>query len=407
MINRRRLIAAVFAAAVASDAFAQGGPITKGLRVEPPPDYAFRIGPLMLSPNLQIKELGLDSNVFDKPTDEKRDFVFGLAPDFQMYAQVGAIRFVGATTTSFQFFKTHKSERGSSREYMGRVDLPFSRFKPYFGAALMELKSKPNREIDLRARRTEREVAAGIAFEVSPVTQIGVDVSRMDVKFAEDQPDFDGVNLATALNSRDERYAVGWIYAMTPLTKLTVSLGTGKETFLGRPDRTARRRTGQASLTFGSQAVLQGSVGGGFEAFDPVDPNVPTFRGIVLDGSIRTKLLDMATLAIAANRRVEHSYRIEDAYYIMTNVDVTYTQRIFGPIDAQVRGFREWQRYADLGVEGRDPAINTYHIGIGYNKSDSTRFGINYEYAERRDADRPDRRYTRRRFFGNYTYELR
>jgi hypothetical protein len=54
---------------------------------------------------------------------------------------------------------------------------------------------------------------------------------------------------------------------------------------------------------------------------------------------------------------------------------------------------------------GLKPNVDRVGLGVGYNLRDRSRIGLNFEYAQRLDEVRPDRKYDRRRVFGTYTLE--
>ena len=99
-------------------------------------------------------------------------------------------------------------------------------------------------------------------------------------------------------------------------------------------------------------------------------------------------------------RRNEFSFDVEEAYYIENGISLSYTHRLFGDVDAQVRGSRS--RF-DYGYTETSPArqdtLDIVGGRVGYNLRNRTRISVNYEYRERRSPQLLERNYDRRRAF--------
>ena len=389
--------------------FAQSGPMTGSLPEVEPADYDFRLGPFLFSPNVSITEAGVDTNVFDEPVSPKRDYMLTLTPDMQIYARTGLLLFSGVTSNDFTYYHEYQSERSISRNYRGRLEFLLSRVRPWIAGAHVQKRTRPNDEIDLRARRAEIELSGGVGFEISPLARFFVMGSRLRTRFDDNQI-FRATDLAQTLNRREEAFAGGVRIQATPFTIVTLSGGISRDRFDQTGSRNAETRGATVEVEFSPEAIVRGRAELSFDDFKPDNPSIPSYRGITGAAALTYTVLDRATVTGEFSRGVQYSFETSESYFIDTGADVTWTQKLFGPWDVLGRYSRQWLDYAEVGVaavSGSNPAVNAYQVGVGYNLQDNSRLGFNYEYAERVSDARPDRRFNRRRFFGSYTYGFR
>jgi hypothetical protein len=397
------LVCAVLVAGSPAAALAQG-PLTGGLPEGEPPVSAYRIGPVYLTPNFAIREIGTDDNVFDDPDNPQQDFMVVLAPDLAAYLRSGLIQVVFTSATDFTYYNKFKSERSIARQLRGRTDFLLSRFRPSIAGAIVDSRSRPNQEIDLRARRSEREISGSVAFEVSPLARAYVGASRVEVEFSEGE-EFRGVALDRALNRRNESLQAGVRLALTPFTTLVVEGQSGKDSFEFTPTRNSDTKSGNAILTFGSEAIIVGTVRLGIRDFQTADPTLADFRGVTGAAGLTYTAFWRGRLSGLFERDVQYSFEEDEGYFVSTGGEITYNQRITGPFDLQVRWGRSGLSYADrVTGEGRHDTTNTYAAGVGYNRDSGARIGLTYEQSGRDSLERPDRRYTRRKIFATLTY---
>ena len=384
-------------------AAAQSGPLTDTLREQEPLDYAFRLGSFLFSPTVSITELGIDSNVFDEPENPKQDFTVAMRPDLVIYANLGLLRFTGSAASEFTYFHDYKSERSVARQYRGRLEGNFSLMRPFVAAAINHTHTRPNDEIDLRAQRDETEMTVGVAAAVSPIARIFVMGSRLGTEY-DDHEVFRDVGLASSLNREEDVLSAGLRLQATPFTTVTFSGGYSEEHFDVASGRDATTRGAKIDVEFSPDAVLRGKASLAFEDFRPEDPDEPTFRGLVGQVGLSYSLFERATFGVDFNRLVQYSYEEAESHFVDTALGATWTHRLVGPWDTQVRYMRHWLDYA---LNTIDPYVDEYQVGVGYNLRDTSRIGVNLEYAERFADERPDRRYDRRRVFASYTYGFR
>jgi hypothetical protein len=387
----------------ATPALAQG-PLTGVLPENDPESYGFRIGPLEFTPSLVIREIGIDTNVFDQPVNPKRDFVAAFIPNIDGFARMGPVRVVLQSAAELTYFHTFESERSIAKQVRARADLEVLRIRPWVAGAFVQTRQRPNREIDFRVQREETEMAAGAIFEISPTGRLFVGVTRFEPRYLAGGPVFQGVDLSELTRQQDSINA-GIRLELTPFTTLTVLGMTQDERFPEAPTRNAKSRMASAEVTISSEAIIRGRAQIGFRDFDPVDPTVDTYKGIYSNVSIGFTLFSSSAFTVNVVRDVQHSFEELEAYFIATVGEVVYTQLLAGPYDVQVRGSYGTMGYGNrLGLADRSDSIRTFGVGVGYNLEDRSRIGITYEYSDRLSTERFDRRFDRRRLFASWTY---
>jgi hypothetical protein len=325
-----------------------------------------------------------------------------MRPDVDAFANLGLLQFTGAAASEFTYFKDYASERSVARQYRGRLEGTFSLIRPFVAGAFNHIHTRPNEEIDARASREETEMTVGLAAAVSPIARLFVMGSRLATDY-DDSETFQDIALAEALNRHEDTISAGLRVQVTPFTTITIAGGYAQHTF-DFSARNATSRGGKIDVEFSPEAVIRGKLSLGFDDFRPDDPARPPYRGLIGQAGLTYSVLERATLAVGFNRLIQYSYDESESHFVQTAADVTWTQRVAGPYDAQVRLSREWLDYA---VSSFHPVVGGYQIGVGYNLRDTSRISVNFEYAERAAEDRPERQYDRRRIFTSYTYGFR
>lgn len=382
-------------------AHAQGA-ITGGLPEVPPVNVAFRLGPLDFWPILNVKDLGVDTNVFDEAVDPKEDWAVTFSPDLVLWADTGYLQFSGRSSADFVYYQKYKSERSISRQLRGRLMGRFSLLRPWVAAGLVETAARPTPEIDLRAKRRETELSAGLGFELSPISRVYGAVTRQEFRFDEGEV-FRGVDLRDALDRVNEMISGGVRMRLTPFTTMSVKAQIERNLFDRAPIRNDESRSALVDLEFGSDAVITGRTSVGFQDFRPDDPETPGYRGLVASAGL-TARFRMARFGIEIDRRVQYSFETDQNYYLQSGGEVSYTQRLIGPWDVQGRVGLVGLGYTsrESGQADRTDTLRTYGAGVGYNLRDRSRIAVNFEHVVRLSA-RPDGDFRRRRIYGSFT----
>ena len=372
---------------------------------EEPPEVSFyRFGPVLVNPKLSVPLVGRDSNAFNETTEPREDFVIKLVPEVDFFSDVGLLRVSVRSGSTFTYFHRYDSERSIAEQVRGRVTARLSRFRPWVGGASVRSNERTT-EIDERAKRTEREVAGGVQFEVSPLAALLVSANRLHVRFAEAER-FRDTPLAGALDRTTDTVSAALRFQATPFTSFTFRGYTSRDAFAFDPARDSTARGGDVEVNFAPEAIVRGRAAVGFRQQDSDDPTVETFRGLTGRGGITTTFLWRAILGVEYLRDLQYSFDRREGYYVENGANVVYTQRVGGPFDVQARFSRSALNYdaSELGTP-RTEVLWTYQGGIGYSLESGSRFGINYEQSDR-EGGLVERQFSRRRVYGSFTYEF-
>ena len=401
---RRTALMLVGMVALATGAGAQSavgaGPLTSTLAETEPTAGVLSMGLVKLAPGLVIREIGWDSNVFDETEAEgpKDDFVLAAMPDVAMFSRLRFFKLSAYAGSELNYYRQYQSEQSIGHAVRGRVDLLLSRVRPFVGGGQTKTRTRPNGEITARANRKEEELSGGIAFELGAHSSVYGTTIRTKSSFRDAFEE--NVDLGRSLTREGVEYSGGIRTDLTPLAALTVTAGVREDTFRFLPLRNADSRIASATLKIDAAAVVTGSVMVGFNDFKAVDPKVKPFRGLTGSAVLAYSLLEVGRLALIATRRQEYSFDAAEAYYLENAISLVYNHRLFGAVDAQVRGSRAVYDYGFYeATPPHTDTLDTVEGGVGYNLRNRTRVSLNYEYARRRSPALADRNYNRRRAF--------
>ena len=84
---------------------------------------------------------------------------------------------------------------------------------------------------------------------------------------------------------------------------------------------------------------------------------------------------------------------------------LSYTHRLFGEVDFQLRGYKSWLNYGySEATPARQDTVAGAAAGFGYNLKNRTRISLNYEVSERRSPAFPGRNFERTRVYLSWAY---
>lgn len=387
-----------------------GLPGAAGAQTYPaPPDPAenarVRMGPVSIRPTLIIRDVGVDSNVFNESGIPQQDFSATAGAKVDMGMRLNRMLATYTSTYEYMYFQKFKSERGSNRGSEGRVDFLLGRLRPHAFASLLDSHERPNTEIDARAHRRQSGYGAGVGVLLFAHTSLTAGYRRSAATYSDDEF-FDGVRLADALNTDTETVTGGLEFELTPLTSLSFNVERSEDRFKRTPSRDAETLRYGATVTFHPGALISGRAQLAYRDFQPRSTEIPEMSGLAAAVALSYAFRDQTRLAVTFDHDIRYSFADLTPYYLSTAGRLTVTQRVFGPLDVQVVGGADRLAYeprADASDAARGDTLRTLGGGIGYRLGDNSRLGLNIEHTER-SSPVEERRYTRRRIFGSLTY---
>lgn len=376
-------------------------------------------GSVTLRPRLEIREVGMDSNIFNDAGEPRRDFTATITPRLDADFEPPWARARYSTFVDFVYFHDFPDERSLNRGTEGRFELVLDRFRPYVGGSIVDTRDRLNAELDVRAHRRESMVTAGVTLGLTPRTTLILDVRRGSLAFDDDET-FRGVRLADTLNFDNRIYEGGLRFSLTSLTTLQIMVSEQRDRFDVAASRHSRTFRITPSLEFDPSALVSGRLAVGYGRFEPDDPALEPYRGLTMNGSLAYTVAS-TKLETVVDRDVRYSYEALRPYYLTTGVRLTLTQVVAGPFDVQGIAGRQRLAYRTLdpsaspgpgsgqgptsGLEqdDRTDTVVTWGGGVGYRLGDTARLGFTVEQTARRSAA-ADRTFERRRMYGSLTY---
>jgi hypothetical protein len=375
---------------------------------EPPVDPPLQVGPLVLAPVISLRNLGHDSNVFNRSEDvnPQGDYTATLSPSVQAWLQLARVRLLARTQFDFYYFKELAELRGVDGDSLARVELLLNRLTPYFEGSITNTRHRQNLEIDAIARRRNDGGRAGADLRLTDKISAGVYALRSRLEY-EPNSLYMGTDLGRELNHRSagEGAAVRW--ALTPFTTISFQTERQRDRFesTGTNDSDIVRMA--PTVEFKPLALVSGRATIGVQRRRFLAGGQPDFKGTFVFADLGYTLLGRTRFSVTARRNLEYSYLVGQQDYLVTEIGVSVIQRLGESWD--VGGFLSRGHLTYLATSNNPAAvpippetIPSYGADVGYNVG-RTRVGFHLEHRER-DATSLDRGYKRLRMGSTLTY---
>jgi Putative beta-barrel porin 2 len=290
----------------------------------------------------------------------------------------------------------------------GRYELTSPGFRPFVEVGFASRGERVGFEIDTRAHHTQSTMIAGADVDITPMTALSAWVGRSATAYDENQ-EYVSFMLADQLNHSRDTAAAGARFRVTPLTTVLMAAEFERDRFEIAPLRNADSFRVGPAIALDTGAALTGNAKGGFRAFTPSYPDVPSYRGFVGNARLHYALPDVIKVDLEANRDLSYSYDPIQPYYMESGARLTAVQRIFGPLEligiAERREIRN-QRIGGRAFDGRRELTTSLGGGFGIQFQNRTRFTFTYEHTRRTSTEPVGRDYERTRVLGSISYGL-
>jgi hypothetical protein len=255
-----RLLAAVGAAAlvcfVPSAALGQG---TEGgaERIDEVRKSArAHVGPFYATPGVLLKELGVDSNVFNASGEQVSDFTFTLTPKLDVWVPVARRALVQATTASdLVWYAKYDTERSVDPLLAVRGDVFLHRITLFAENQYLNSRQRMNYEIDVRSRHVRNDTAAGVDVQITPKFSVEAAVRRDTIRFDSDAV-FDGTSLQRTLNQNTTGFSLTARERITPLTTIALRYDRLRDEFPFSPERDSASYRVMPGVEFKPRALV-------------------------------------------------------------------------------------------------------------------------------------------------------
>jgi len=378
-LNTLALLAVLFVSS--SDARAQSQ--------EPDPwaQARWRFGPFAVTPKVELKNLGWDTNVFNSPQDPKSDFTTTVGAPIDWWFRAGRARLHVVDYFEGVFYATHSNQGGFNQRHDVTLLMPVNRFRPYVGGYYLNTNDRPGYGIDARVRHTEVNVSGGAVVRLTARTNVDVSIQQTTSRYQDEN--FAGSPFSTTLDGTTQKYGARASHRITPLTTLTLLADGVRERYLESPARDNDGFRILPGVEFDPYALVKGKALVGYRKLDTLAPGMPDFSGLVADIELSYVFRAMTRLAVGLSRDIYFSYEVVEPFYIQPGVTLSLTQQVRGPWDIQARGgwyhldYQRVESAEDFALPARVDRFNTWGGGIGYRIGKNVRVGLNLDYSRR------------------------
>ena len=363
------------------------------------------LGPLGLTPKIALRNIGVDTNVFNASDRPERDVTATLAPGIDAWLRVGRLQFSSETTAEWNYFQKATNERSVNLGEQLRVDLDLFRLVPFVTGRYVRTRQRPSLEIDERVQQLRSGAGAGLLVRAGARLELEALVEEERLDFG--QTRFGSAALAGALNRTRQEGALTMRYEVTPLTTFVVRAATRYDRF-----ETARVRNSDSvslvpGFTFAPSALFSGTAALGFRRFTTRDALAPDYSGLVADVDLKYVARDMTRFVVAIGRDVEYSFEPAEPFFVSTTRRLEVTQLLGYSWDVVGRASLDSLDYKHLAGDptavSRRDRLTAYGAGIGRRLGEALRIGVDVDFA-RRTSELRTRTYDGMRVGGSVTY---
>jgi putative beta-barrel porin BBP2 len=310
---------------------------------QPRPFGQLHVGGLRATPVFTLRDVGIDTNVFDTPTDAKADFTTTFAPGARVELDMGRIRIQTDGTLRLVYYATYEEARAvnPAANALGEIRLG-KRIRVFGGGAYDDTQTRTGPDVAARVPRITRSAFAGVSYAISKKTAVDVGASQGSVAYA-DGARYLGVNVRDTLNRRTDEVAVRMRHVLTPLTAvgLTVTSGSIRYPYFAEKDHDHRSLV--LSTTFQRRALVSGTADLGWEKARPYSPVVPPYSGMVANLTLFHTFRESTQLGILFARNAGTSYDPTSPYAIENRYGLTVRRHVVRRIEALATA-QWWQR---------------------------------------------------------------
>lgn len=373
---------------------------------EPWRDARLRIGPLFFNPNFQIRDLGLDQNVFnDVPGAERRDLTGTLSMTSQAGLQIRRLLVTAVQNNSYIWFRTYTSERSVDGALRVIGELRLGALRPW---AAIERSKSHSRSIEVDARAGREAPAWEVGSDIQFGWRLGATgvYRKRSLRYAEGEQ-FDAIELGGVLDHKAEEFRG---YGRLQLTDFTSAIG-GVD-YARKRFRTALERDSDdvyyyAGLESSAESRLGLNLKIGWAEQRHKDPTVQGFSGVIGSASTAFVVADVMQLRFSGDRRLGLSYLEQYPYYVEEGGEARTTIRFMPQFDLRFDAQLRWLSYRNTVTGVEDPRQDKSLVlggefGYFLGGTSGTRVGIRYEYAER-TSPVALKNYKRSRFYSQFS----
>jgi putative beta-barrel porin BBP2 len=372
------------------------------------------VGPFYVTPVLQLKELGIDSNVFNAAGDQQSDFMANVSPKVDLWLPAARrALFTATVATDLVWYAKYGSERSIDPQFTVRAEGYSNRLTIFAENAYLNTRQRPNFELDLRSRHLENNFLAGGDLHLTPKFSVEVAARRFDTTYDADAR-IENTFLARTLNRKTTGAQVTARHKLTPLTTLGLRYDNLHDRFAFSPLRDSNSFRVMPGVELKPRALIRGSAYLGYRRFTPLSPGVlPEFSGLVADLGLSYTIMGATSIGVSFRRDLTYSYEERQPFFVLNSPGVSIRRALGRRFDVLVSADRHKYEYRDLVValpaaglppEPRVDITWNYSASLGYRVGRDGRIGFGASYWKRESTTARFRNYDNLRIGTTATY---
>ncbi len=372
--------------------------------------YRMHAGPFYANPTVLLKELGMDTNVFNQESERKSDFTFTVTPQADVAVPLARRALIRATVgTDLVYYATYRSERSVNPLLVFRSEVYIRRLTLFAQDGYVNTRQRPNYEIDVRSRHLQNDLTGGVSIQLSPKTALDLAAQRGRTRFDGDVLFF-GNSLATTLNRDSSGPLVTLRHRLTPLTSVAVKFERLEDRFPLAPVRNTDSFRVMPGVELKPRALIKGYAYLGYRSFSPRDEALPNYAGLVTQVGLSYTLLGATTFGVTFDRDLAFSFETDWPYYVDNSVGAFVRRAVGGKWDVLVSAARHPYAYRAMSRESapvssvRRDVTKDYGISLGYRLKRDIRVGVGASYYTRSSDIAVFRDYNGLRIGSNVSY---
>ena len=374
---------------------------------------AFHLGAVYVEPAIRLKELGVDTNVFNQWENEQSDFTFTVTPRADVALPVARAGLVKAAAgADLVYFAQFTSERSVDPRFLVRAERYAQRLTLFVEESYENTRQRPNFEIDVRARHMNNTLSAGVSVGVA--SRISLDLAARHGSTRFDGDEFSGSQYFKETLDRDTNsYGAITYFEHSALTSLGLLTEYQTDRFTESPIRDTNSFRIMPGVTMSPRALISGAAWIGYRTFKPRSPELRSQSGLVSRVTLSHTLLGETVFSVTYDRDYQWSWETAFPYFVDNGITASVRRAIGSRYDVIVRAARHQYDYQAIAAESPDAEalaridrIRNYGVDFGYRLKRETRIGFGVSWWDRESSYYPFRAYDDLRMGLTMAYEL-
>ena len=371
-----RVCAVVFALTVSLCSARAQDPGEEPSKLDPPDLERYRRwGPVWARPGVEISNLGYDTNILvSPPGEEVPDYTATISPRLEGLVLFGHTAFLTfREQLDYTAYLENPGQNYPNNRFRARATVPAERIGVFVEAGLDNFQDRPTDLEDIRTRRRDRTLEAGLILEPGPRTEIEISgVVHDQTNRDPDDTGTTGRTVGEVLDRQESSVVLESAWRAAGRTKLLFEAGLQGVDFVspGSVQGVAIDRDGNSwrllpGVRFGEGGRLEGEASIGWGRYSPKERDLPEFSDWIGNANL-AYLVGWRTRLILTGERIPGFSLIEGSpYYLSATVGlraVHYLTRVVGLEAGASRGTLTFP--GSFAVEERIDRLRNWDGGV-------------------------------------------